>query len=141
MFTAILVTANDGHLGMQNWKKKLKSKRLHTRNIPAQSWININQWFLKYRHFRVYAILVTVSGSHLDRDIVILRQLSAKNFLTQIWSNFIKRLLRCCHFHDLCYFCNGKWRPSWNAKLQKNQNNFIQETFWHKVGSISNNSS
>ena len=28
-------------------------------------------------------------------------------------------------------------RPSWNAKLQGNRNGFMQETFWHKVESIS----
>ena len=28
-----------------------KSKRLHTRNILAQSWINFNEWFLRYCHF------------------------------------------------------------------------------------------
>ena len=35
---------------------KKTSKRLHTRNILAQSWINFNLWFFRYRYFRVYAI-------------------------------------------------------------------------------------
>ena len=48
-----LVMANGGHLGMPNRKK---SKRLHTRNILAKSWINFNQWFLRYCHFCIYAI-------------------------------------------------------------------------------------
>ena len=46
----LLVTVNGGYLGMPNCKK---IKRLHTRNILAQSWINTNQWFLRYHHFHV----------------------------------------------------------------------------------------
>ena len=53
------VMANGGHLGMPNCKK---SKQLHTRNILALNWINFNQWFLKYRHFRVYAVF---SNGHI----------------------------------------------------------------------------
>ena len=44
MFCAIL-TADDGHLGMQNCEK---SKWLHIINILAQSWVNFNQGFLRY---------------------------------------------------------------------------------------------
>ena len=57
MFCVILVTANGGRLGMPNYKEK-KSKRLQTRNSLAQSWININQWFLKYRYFHVYILFL-----------------------------------------------------------------------------------
>ena len=85
-------------LGMPNC---IKSKLLHTRNILAQSWINFKQWFLRYRHFRVYAI-----------------------------------------------FSNGPWRPSWIVNLHKfemvpfkKSKQLIQETFWHKVWSISTNGS
>ena len=39
-FELLLVTADYGHRGMKNCKK---SKRLHTRNILAQSWINFNR--------------------------------------------------------------------------------------------------
>ena len=43
-------------------------------------------------------------------------------------------------------FSISKWQPSWNLKLQKKKkkkkhNGFIQETFWHKVGSILTNGS
>ena len=48
-----------------------KSKRLHTRNIRAQRWINFNQWFLRYYHFRVYAFLVTDPAGHLGLSICI----------------------------------------------------------------------
>ena len=48
-----------------------KSKRLHTRNILAQSWISFNQWFLRYCHFRVYDIIVTFLGGHLELSVCI----------------------------------------------------------------------
>ena len=38
----VLLMAEDGHLGMQNYKK---SKWFHTRNILAQNWIIFNQGF------------------------------------------------------------------------------------------------
>ena len=50
-------------------RRDKKKTRLYTRNVLEQSCINFNQWFLRYHHFRVYAILVTAPGSHLDRYI------------------------------------------------------------------------
>ena len=68
-----------------------------------------------------------------------LKQVHAKTILTQIWSKSIKRLLRYCHF--LCselslVTANGNHIGIPNCKKY---NGFIQETFWHKVGSISAN--
>ena len=68
MFCAILVTANGGHLVIPSCKK---SKPLHTRNILAQSWINFNQWFMRYHHFRVFLFLVTAPGISLDGYILL----------------------------------------------------------------------
>ena len=48
-------------------KKKKKKKRLHIWNIMEQSWINFNQWFLRYCHFCVYAIFSNGPGGHLER--------------------------------------------------------------------------
>ena len=120
MFCAILSTANGGHLIMPNCKK---SKLLHTRNILAQSWINFNQRFLRYRHFHVYAIFDNgprqPSFHWKVYFYLILKQLNARIILTQIWSKSIKRLSRYCHFTFCAIFSNGKWLPSWNAKLQE----------------------
>ena len=51
MFCTIF--SNSSHLGIPNCKK---IQRIHTRNILTQRQINFNQWFLRYCHFRVYAI-------------------------------------------------------------------------------------
>ena len=60
VFMLFLVTAPGGHLGLsicRNLKYvHYKIKWLHTRNILAQSWINFNQWFLRYCHFCAYDI-------------------------------------------------------------------------------------
>ena len=114
----VLVTVSGGHIGMPKCKK---SKRLHIRNIMEQSWINFNQWFLRYCHFCVNAILGTALAAILKGvfSFLFLKQLNARIILTQIRSKSIKHLLRYCHFHVCSIFSNGKWWPSWNAKLQK----------------------
>ena len=125
MFCDLLVTANGGHLGMQNC---IKSKRLHTRNILAQSWTNFNQWFLKYRHFRVYAIFS--NGPRRPSWIVSLHKFEivsfkkiktahSRNILTQIWINFNHWFLSYCHFCVHAILSNGPWRPSWIVNLHK----------------------
>ena len=91
-----LVTTNGGHLGMPNCKKL---KRLHTRNILAQSWINFNQWFLRYCHFFVYAIFSNgpwrpswIVNLH-KFEIVPLKKskrLHTRNIPAQSWINFIQ---------------------------------------------------
>ena len=40
---------------------------------------------------------------------------------------------------DLTAILDGQFAYIWSSSIQKNHNSFIQETFWHKVGSISNN--
>ena len=70
----LLVTANSDHLGMPNCKK---SKRLHTRNILAQNWINTNQWFLSYRHFHcLYGYFATILSKSILDDLEVLELLS-----------------------------------------------------------------
>ena len=49
-----------------------KSKRLHTKNILAQSWINFIQCFLRYCHFHVFAFFLgTGPEGHLGLSICI----------------------------------------------------------------------
>ena len=120
-----LVAANGSHLGMPNCKR---SKRLHTGNILAQSWINFNQWFLRYRHFRVYAIFSNgpwrpswIVNLH-KFEIVPLRKskwLHARNIQAQRWINFIQWFLRYCHFQVCVIFRNSPWQPSWMVNLHK----------------------
>ena len=109
---------NGGHLGMPNCKK---SKWVHTRNILAQSWINFNQWFLKYCHFHVDAIFskspwrpswkVNLHKFVIDPLKKIKTASFGHNPLSHYWDIFI--------FKFCAIFSNSKWRPSWNAKLQK----------------------
>ena len=96
----LLVAANSGHLGMPNCKK---SKRLHTRNILAQSWINTNQWFLSYRHFHcLYAIFS--NGPWRPSWIVKLHKyemVSLRDYYDQIWPNYIHVFLRYWHLSKI----------------------------------------
>ena len=96
-----LVTANGGHLGMPNCKKKKKKKKkkkskgLHTRNILAPTWIDFIRWFLQYRHFRVNAAF---SNGPWQPSLqvyfyLILKQLNVRIILTQVKSKSIRRLL------------------------------------------------
>ena len=59
MLCAILVTADDGHLGMQNCKRL---KWLHTRNILAKAGSRV----LEIVVFMFMLFLVTAPGGHLE---------------------------------------------------------------------------
>ena len=98
----LLVKADGNHLAVPNWKKRHNAKI-----IVIQSWYNSIERFFPVLYFAIFC-----KGCHIDRYCLILKQLFARTILTQIWSKSIKRLLRYCHFHVLCYFSNGKWRPS-----------------------------
>ena len=120
-----LVTANGGHLGMPNCKK---SKWRQTRSILAQSWINFNQWFLRYCHFCVYAMFS--NGPYWPSWIISLHKFeivplkkSKRRHTTSIlawsWINFIQWFLRYCHFCVCAIFSNIPWQPSWIVNLHK----------------------
>ena len=79
-----------------------KSKQLHTRNILAQSWINFNQYFLRYCHFHVYAIFS--NGPWCPSLIVNLHKYEMVPFrdhCDQIWSNYIHVFLRYWHLSKI----------------------------------------
>ena len=76
------------------------------------------------------------------------KQLHTRNIMSQNWINFNQWFLRYRRFCVYAIFSNGPSHPSWIVNLHrfeivplKNQNGFIQETFWHKVGSILSNGS
>ena len=105
-----------------------KSKRLHTRNILAQSWINFNKWLLRYRHCNSYATFS--NGPWWPTWLVNLhkfeivpfkksKRLHTENILAQSWMNFNQWFLRYCHFLVHAIFSNGPWRPSWIVNLHK----------------------
>ena len=120
-----IVMTNGGHFGMPYCKN---AKRLHSRNILAQSWINFNQWFLRYGHFRVNAIFSNgpwrpswIVNLH-KFEIVPLKQskrFHTRNLLAQSWINFNQWFLRYWHFCVCAMFSNGPWRPSWIVNLHK----------------------
>ena len=119
--------ANSSHLGIPNCKK---SKRLHTRNNLAQSWINFIQWFLRYHHFPVYTSFSNgpwqpswIVNLH-EYEIVPFKkskQFHTRNILAQSWTNFIQRFLRYCQFCVCAIFSNSPWWPSWIVNLHKYQ--------------------
>ena len=90
MFCAIF--SNSSHLGIPNCKK---IQWIHTRNILVQRRINFNQWFLRYCHFRVYAIFSNspwrpswILNLH-KYEIVPFR-----DHCDQIWTKYIHVFLR-----------------------------------------------
>ena len=62
-----------------------------------------------------------------------------ESFWHKVGQNPLSSYLDIVIFMFCAIFSNDKWRPFWNAKLQKNKNSFIQQTIWHKVGSMSTN--
>ena len=72
-----------------------KIQQIHTRNILVQRRINFNQWFLRYCHFRVYAIFSNspwrpswILNLH-KYEIVPFR-----DHCDQIWTKYIHVFLR-----------------------------------------------
>ena len=92
IFMVCAIFSNSSHLGIPNCKK---IQRIHTRNILAQRRINFNQWFLRYCHFRVYAIFSIhvispdFSGSSRFGAFPPGLRLGRRNLPTRVFSNFI----------------------------------------------------
>ena len=93
----LLVKADGDHLAVPNCKKK--SKWLNAKIIVTQSWYNSIE-----RFFQFYTLLFLVRDTILTGLFLFLKQLIAGIILIQIWSKSIKKFLRYCHFHVLCYF-------------------------------------
>ena len=136
-----LVTANGGHLRLPYCKK---SKRLHTRNILAQTWINFNQWFLRYRHFHVYAIFSngpwqTFTGTFLFNFETTQCKNHFDTNLVKIHSAVTEILSFSCSVRFLVT-PNGGHLGIPNCK-KKNKKRLHTRNNLHNVGSISTNGS
>ena len=125
------VTANGGHLGMQYCKKKSKRiiQEIFWHKVGSLStngsWDIVIFMFICYGPWRPSWIV----NLHKFKIVPFKKskRLQTRNIMAQSWILFIF----CAIFN------NDKWRPHWSAKLQKNQNGFIQDSFWYKAGSIS----
>ena len=72
-----------------------KSKQLHTRNILAQCWITLNQWFLRYCHFRVYAIFSNGPwGPSWIVNLYKYEMVPFRDHCDRIWPKYIHIFLR-----------------------------------------------
>ena len=78
-------------------------------------------WFLRYRHFCVYASFS--NGPRRPSWIVNLhkfeivpfkksKRLYTRNILAQNWIHFVLWFWRYCHFRVCAVFSTGPWRPS-----------------------------
>ena len=115
--------ANCGHLGKPNCKKikTVSSKKYHGTKLDQ-----FQPWFLRYRHFRAYAIFSNGSWRPSSTvslhkfEIVLFKKskpLHTRNILTLNWIDFILWFLRYCHFRVCAIFSNGPWWPSWIVSL------------------------
>ena len=104
----LLEKADGDHLAVPNCKKKY---------IMAQCKDYCKTKLVQFHRkivFQFYTLLFLVRNAILTCLFVfnLKKKLSAGIIMKQIWSKLIKRLLRYCHFHVLCFFSNGKRRPS-----------------------------
>ena len=132
VYTLILVTVPGSHLDRSIFIKfcnnSMQESFWHKFGRYPQSWINFNQWFFRYRHFRVYANFSNGPSRPFLRvnlrkfEIVPFKKskrLSTGYILAQSWISFNQWFLRYCHFRVHAIFSNGPWRPSWIVNLHK----------------------
>ena len=151
-----LVTEYSNHLAAPDCKK---SKWLNGKIIVTQNWYNSIERFVQF-HTLLFlvrdAILTglflsyfetTQRKNHFDTNLVKIESkwLHTRNILAKSWINFKQWFPNYCHFRVYANFSNSPCWPSWIVNLHKfetvpfkNQNGFIQETFWHKVATIFN---
>lgn len=84
--------------------------------MQGSLWYKVGTIPLRFFHF---TICFLVLAARLNGIFLFLKQLNASNSLIQIWSKSIQRLLRYCYFMFCATVSVGRWRLSWNAKLQK----------------------
>ena len=133
-FVISLVKADGDHLVVPNCKK---SKRINAKIIVIKSWYNSIK-----RFFRFYTLLFFVRDAIFKvYSYLILKQPIASIILTRNWAKSTRLLRKYCYFHVLRYYKYLQMAAILECQIAKNQNDFIQETFWHKVGSILTNGS
>ena len=84
-------------------KSEICTLTLYSREVTKKKLIVTQSWYNSIERFFQFHTLLFLE---MDYSYLILKQLHARTIQTQIWSKFIKQLLRYCHFHVLHYFSN-----------------------------------